>query len=124
MLGPKDPTKDDVRGDGAPRKYVLVRRDVREIGSSSTPTPTTPLALPSKPLVAQLNVHWRIIDDPDQWILQRRRGNARSKNSGWRGRSFCRTREALLRCVREHCGEVASDALAVLQSLPSWHVDR
>jgi hypothetical protein len=123
MLGPKDPTKGDIRGDDTPRRYVLVRRPVREIGSSSTPAPVAPLAPSSKPLVAQLNPCWRVIDDPDQWILQRRRENPRSKNSGWRSRSFCRLREPLLRCVREYCGEVDSDALAILQSLPPRHVD-
>ena len=28
------------------------------------------------------------------------------KNSGWQDRSFCMTRDGLLRCVREYCGEV------------------
>src|SRR5262245_57424372 len=54
-------------------------------------------AHPSNRLVAQLNETWRVVDDPLQWILQRRKGNPRSRNSGWKNRSFCRTREALLR---------------------------
>jgi hypothetical protein len=54
-------------------------------------------------------------------ILQRRKGNPRKKNGGWRARSFCRTREALLGCIREYCGEI--DALAKLKSLPEWHPD-
>ena len=45
------------------------------------------------------------MDDPLQWVLQRRAGNPRTKNSGWENRSFCTTREALLRCVRKYCGE-------------------
>ena len=78
-------------------------------------------AHPSNRLVAQLNANWRLVDDPLQWILQRRQGNPRDKNSGWRDRSFCRTREALLRCVHEYCGEVAPSALAKLAALPSHH---
>ena len=74
-----------------------------------------------KRLIAQLNKTWRIIDNPQQWILQRKKGNARSKNSGWKDRSFCRTRDALLRCVREYCGEVEQAALAQLTALPAFH---
>jgi hypothetical protein len=60
-------------------------------------------AHPSNRLVTQLNERWSVADDPLQWILQRRKGSPRNKNSGWRGRSFCRTKDALLRCIREHC---------------------
>jgi hypothetical protein len=62
-----------------------------------------PLAHPRNQLLIQLNDNWRIVEDHRQWILQRRKGNARNKNSGWRDRSFCGTRAALLRCIREHC---------------------
>jgi len=80
-------------------------------------------AHPSTRLVAQLNESWRVIDDPLQWILQRKKGSPRKKNSGWRGRSFCRTRDALLRCVAGYCGEIDDNALAELNSLPDWHPD-
>jgi hypothetical protein len=80
-------------------------------------------AHPSNQLVAQLNESWRVVDDPLQWILQRRKGNPRSKAAGWRGRSYCGMREALVRCVREYCGEVDVDALAKLNKLPVWHLD-
>jgi hypothetical protein len=80
-------------------------------------------AHPSNQLVAQLNERWRVVDDPLQWKLQRKKGNARKKNSGWQDRSFCRTRDGLLRCVREYCGEVDVDALAKLNKLPVWHLD-
>ena len=63
------------------------------------------------------------MDDPLQWILQRKKGNPRKKSSGWQNRSFCRTREGLARCLREYCGEVDVDALAELQELPDWHPD-
>jgi hypothetical protein len=82
-----------------------------------------PPAHPSNRLVAQLNERWRAVDDPLQWILQRKKGNHRNKNSGWQGRSFCRTRDALLRCVAGHCGEIDANSLAKLKSLPDWHPD-
>jgi hypothetical protein len=80
-------------------------------------------AHPSNRLIAQLNANWRIIDDPLLWILQRRKGKPRQKNSGWRSRSFCRTRDALLRCIREYRGGVDVEALAKVEALPDWHPD-
>ena len=50
-------------------------------------------AHPSNRLIAQLSASWRVIDDPLQWILQRRKGNPRKKNFGWRSRSFYTTRK-------------------------------
>jgi len=61
------------------------------------------------------------MDDPLQWILQRKKGNPRNKNSGWQSRSFCTTREVLLRCVREHCSDVEPAALTKLAALPPHH---
>jgi len=84
---------------------------------------TEGLAHPSNRLVAQLNESWRVIDDRLQWILQRRKGKPRKKNSGWQDRSFCTMREVLIRCVREYCGEVDADALAALRHLPDTHSD-
>jgi hypothetical protein len=80
-------------------------------------------AHPSNRLVAQLNPSWRVVDDPLQWILQRRKGNQRTKNSGWRDRSFCRMKDALLSCIRAYCGEIDADGLSKLSSLPDWHPD-
>ena len=80
-------------------------------------------AHPSIPLIAQLNHNWRVVDDPLQWILQRRKGKTRNKSSGWQGRSFCRTRESLLRCIREYCGEVDPNELAKLGALPDYQSD-
>ena len=73
--------------------------------------------------MTQLNESWRVIDDPLQWILQRKKDNPRKKNPGWRDRSFCRTRDALLRCVREYCGEVDPSALVTLKALSDWHTE-
>jgi hypothetical protein len=72
----------------------------------------------SNGVTAQLNGGWRVVYDPQQWILQRRGGN------NWNNRSYCVTREGLLRCVREYCDEVDSEALARLRALAEWHPDR
>ena len=85
---------------------------------------SSPLAHPSNRLLIQLNPQWRVIDDDLQYILQNRKGNSRSKATGWRSRSFCRTREALFRCVREYCGPVTENALRQVRALPEWHLDR
>lgn len=82
------------------------------------------LAHPSKRLLIQLNPQWRVVDDALQFILQKRKGNSRSKASGWRSRSFCRTRDALLRCIREYCGPVDEMAIDQVRALPEWHIDR
>ena len=111
-----------------PRDQVASKKRVRERSAAPARHPSSQkgaerLAHPSNCLIAQLNETWRVIDDPLQWILQRKKGAPRNKSTGWQNRSFCRTREALLRCVREYCGEVDSDALAKLEALPEWHLD-
>jgi len=75
-------------------------------------------------MITQLNKHWRIIDDPLQWILQVRKGQPSARSSGWRGEHFCRQRTPLLRCIRENCGEVDPATVAIIESLPDWHPDR
>jgi hypothetical protein len=70
-----------------------------DTAGSTLPRP----AHPSNRLLAQLNERWRVVDDPLQWRLQKKKGNLRDKNSGWDNRSFCRTKDDLLRCIREHC---------------------
>lgn len=59
---------------------------------------------------------WQVITDRLQWVLQRHQGGR------WRDRSFCCTRAALLRCIREYCGD-AADITQVLQ-FPEWHPGR
>jgi hypothetical protein len=78
-------------------------------------------AHPSRRVIVQLNETWMVVADPLQWRLQRKKGNPRSKNSGWRDRSFCTTREGLLRCVREYCGNVEQAALDKLAALPEHY---
>jgi hypothetical protein len=67
-------------------------------------------------LVAVLNRGHRVIEcrDAIQWVLQRRNGTG-----DWRGRSYCRSRAGLLRCIRDNCGPVDSSALAIIESLPT-----
>jgi hypothetical protein len=38
----------------------------------------------------------------------------------WRGRSYCRTKEALLRACAKHAGEINPTAAAILVALPDW----
>jgi hypothetical protein len=109
---------------GEPSSQQRVRQpsliDPASAASNDLPSPP---AHPSNRLIAQLNKNWRVADDPLQWILQRRKGNPRKKNSGWIDRSFCTTRHGLLRCVRELCGEVDDEALAQLRAFPEFHPD-
>jgi len=93
-------------------------------GRSGTTPPDTLRTAPAGSLNAfptVINYGWRVVDDPLQWILQRRDSKPDKKHSGWTSRSFCRTREGLLRCVRENCGVVDAEALARLESLPDFH---
>lgn len=80
-------------------------------------------AHPSDGLVAQLNESWRIVDDPLQWILQRKKGRVRKRNTGWQSCKFLTTREGLLRRIREKCGDVDPAALATISALPDDHSD-
>jgi hypothetical protein len=102
---------------GAPaRKHDCARTDMEGFPSA--------LAHPAKPLLVHLNRDWLVTEDSRQWIVKKRKGNSRRKNAGWESRSFCHTREGLLRCVSASCGTVNSDALRILNSLPEHHVDR
>ena len=100
---------------------------VREPSILQFPRPETnrvesSLAHRDNGVIAQLNARWRVVDHELQWILQRRKGNPRPKNSGWSGRSFCTTQDALLHCVFNHCGDVDPNEFAKLVALP-WHHD-
>jgi hypothetical protein len=81
------------------------------------------LAHPPKRLLVRLNDDWRVTEDSSQRILQKRKGNARSKNAGWKCHSFCRVRAVLLRRVRERCGPVSQEALSILETLPEHYDD-
>ena len=72
-------------------------------------------------VVAILNPRWRVIACRNgiQWILQRSAG-LRHGTTRWEGRCYCRTREGLMRRVRELAGEIEPIASAVLKNLPDW----
>lgn len=72
-------------------------------------------------VVVWLNEHWRVIECRDgiQWILQRSDGE-RHGQTRWSGRSYCRTRNALIRASRDLAGEIDGSAMAILEGLPEW----
>ena len=74
------------------------------------------------PVVAQLNDGWRVIvcGAGIQWVLQRRGSPKKPRRDDWRGRSYCRTSEALIRCAREYAGSIDPAAAAILAALPEW----
>ena|SRR5437868_1950169 len=73
------------------------------------------------PHIVMLSPNWRVIRCADglQWILQRRGSPEKPRRDDWRGRSYCRTRDALIRCAREYSGTIEPTALAVLTALPA-----
>jgi hypothetical protein len=80
-------------------------------------------------VVVVLNEGWRLIACRDgiQWILQYR--NRRNKaqtvaRDGWRGRSYCRTKEALIRVCDAHAGPIDPDGRAILAGLPEWFPEK
>lgn len=63
---------------------LFPKSGVRESSAALSPTaaPSTsppPLEHPSNRLIAQLNKNWRVVDDPLQWVLERRKGKLRKK---------------------------------------------
>jgi hypothetical protein len=75
--------------------------------------------------LAELNPDWRVVACRDrvQSIVQRRGSQKASRRDDWRGRAYCRTSEALIRCTREYAGAVDPIAVAILAALPE-RIDR
>ena len=73
-------TEDGVRK-RARHKWAKTAGEASGVSAKRSPHP----AHPTNRLVAHLNARWRVVDDPLQWRLQRKKGNPRSKNTGWRG---------------------------------------
>ena len=71
-------------------------------------------------VVAILNERWRVIGCRHgiQWVLQGRNRAERVARDGWRGRSFCHTKEALIRVCDAHAGLIDPDGRAILAGLP------
>lgn len=97
--------------------------------ASSTPPAARPGAFPLassgresdedyRAIVCRLNARWRVIECRDriQWIVQcaKRSGH----RMAWRGRSYCRTRSALIRACAQSAGEIEPLSLANLHQLP------
>ncbi len=72
--------------------------------------------------LVQLNADWRVADDPPQWTLEQRIGNASAKDSGWRARKFIRATDHLLKCIGEMCGDVPTAAIETIRSWPHGYV--
>ena len=70
-------------------------------------------------VVTILNTKWRVIECRDriQWILQSR-DSLQPEVGLWRGRSYCLTKEALLRVCAARVDEIASIIAAILAALP------
>jgi hypothetical protein len=103
----------------------LVRQPLKPwLGVVAKQASPSQLAHRSNGLLIQLNPDWRIVEDDLQYILQHRKGSARTRATGWLSRSFCRTRKALLRCIREYCGQVDQAALKVVSALPDRWMNR
>lgn len=105
---------------GRPRKARASKRMDRSATARAAacigPRPNEVLTV-----IARLNAYWRVMvahdgTRPTQWILQRFHDGA------WRGRSYCRMRYALERCVQAHAGNVDPTARAIVAALPG-HID-
>ncbi|GLS29294.1 hypothetical protein SAMN04488498_11397 [Mesorhizobium albiziae] len=72
-------------------------------------------------VVAQINDRWRVIvcKDGIQWILQRRTRAESPDGARWEGRSYLRSRNALISVSRDSAGEINPKAAAILEALPS-----
>ena len=85
-------------------------------------------------LLLQISRNWRLAEDELQWILQRCRNGRRFQDErdhtgNWYGRSFCRTRKALIRCIDEYVklepGEdpgLIEATVARIERWPEMHV--
>jgi hypothetical protein len=71
-------------------------------------------------VVTILNHRWRVITCRHgiQWILQYRNRAETVARDSWRGRSYCRTKEALIRVCDAHAGCITPESRAVLDALP------
>ena len=95
-----------------------------EVGESPhTGKPGSALLRSSNSLPVHLNDRWRVTYDPLQWILEHRSRHPTARDNGFRGRSFCTTRDNLLECILEHCGEVDPSAMEIIRALPPRHTD-
>ena len=69
-------------------------------------------------VVFHINARWRVIEcrDSVQWILQKRTNKA--GEGKWYGKSYCRTKTALIRCVQGKIGVIDPVSETFLHRLP------
>jgi hypothetical protein len=74
----------------------------------------------SYPFVVVLNSGSRVIECRHgfQWTLQHRNRAETVARHVWRGQSYCRTKEALIRCCDEHADQIDPAANVILAALP------
>jgi hypothetical protein len=67
-----------------------------------------------------LNPAWRVIACRGgiQWIIQYRNRAETVSTGDWRGRAYCTTREALIRCCDRYCGPIDPNAITAIEALP------
>lgn len=118
-----------------PTRQVDTASVAQAIGSewSATASEQTDIEVPpegltapadrSKPFVLHIAAGVRIISDDLQWIVQTRKGKANAKSSGWRSRSFCRSRMGLQLALRRMFGRdgVPAEVVRLISGLPEWH---
>lgn len=101
----------------------VITRAPTDVGSPHLPDPANNREESDyyRAIIAKLNADWRVIEcrDAIQWILQRRAG-IRHGEPRWDSRCYCRTRQGLVRRVRELAGKSDAYALAIIGSLPDW----
>jgi hypothetical protein len=59
---------------------------------------------------AHLNERWRVMEYGTQWVLEQRAGKRHHGTARSDDRSYCRTREALIRCSRASAGDIEAAA--------------
>jgi hypothetical protein len=72
-------------------------------------------------VIAPLGPDWRLIDDPIQWIVQRRVRQSNEKSTGWQARSHFTSKDALLLEIQRLGVLLSPETLNTLNALPSIH---
>jgi hypothetical protein len=76
-----------------------------------------------KRVIARFDPNFRIVDGSCGilWVFQKRDGRRKSGKPRWTGRSYCRTRETLIRLYLEFCAFVDPEVVAILEQMPERH---
>jgi hypothetical protein len=67
-----------------------------------------------------LGEKWRLAALEIQWVLQRRKGRCRPKNSGWENVYYPRSKAGLILHL-DRLGLRTAMPVAILDLLPDWH---